>query len=182
MCWCWRSLPRCPRGFPCAVGLELGFSSAPNVQLWLPGHRGHGWMADGGYSVPRLLCNAAGRCTWSCLDFGEACTCQGSCHLRPGQEGPARVPPCPSPEHSHHRESPGMSQCSSRAGQSLLQRGELREGSCGALAEAGPGCLRAGPAARIHRHCPHPWAPSVSLHVCDALSPQRLGFEVEIKH
>lgn len=26
----------------------LGLSSAPNVQLWLPGHRGHGWMAGGG--------------------------------------------------------------------------------------------------------------------------------------
>lgn len=42
------------------VGLELGFSSALNVQLWLPGHRGHGWMADGGCCVPILLL----QCCW----------------------------------------------------------------------------------------------------------------------
>lgn len=43
--------PSVPMASPVPWGWSwelLGFSSAPGVQLWLPGRRGHGWMADGG--------------------------------------------------------------------------------------------------------------------------------------
>lgn len=159
----------CPHD-PCAVGLELGFSSALNVQLWLPGHRGHDWMADGGCSVPILLL----QCCWK--GHLELSWLWGGLHL-PGLMPPhAWVPPCPSPGHSHHPESPGVSQCSSQ-GKTEPSPRELR----------GPGRAGAGLALGRSCHtCPLSLSPStgsiVSLHVCDALPSRRLGFEVEIKH
>lgn len=121
MCWCWRSLLQCPHGFPCAMGLELGTAGVQQCpQCAALAARARGTWLGGSWGLtvsPSSSCSAAGRGTWSCVDFGELCTCQGSSRPTFGREGPAWVPPCPSPEHSHHRQSPGMSQCSSLCSQ-----------------------------------------------------------------
>lgn len=106
-----------------------------------------GWQMEAAVS-PYSSYNAAGRGTWSCLDFGEVCTCQGSCHPTLGS-----LPALPLGTAT--TQSPlGCPSAHPRARQSLLH------GSCGALAELGPGWLWAGPATRVHCHCPHPRAPS----------------------
>lgn len=112
---------QCPHGFPCAVGLELGTAGVqqcPQCAALAARARGTWLGRSWGLTVSSSSsCSAAGRGTWSCVDFGELCTCQGSSCPTFGQEGPAWVPPCPSPEHSHHRQSSGMSQCSSLCSQ-----------------------------------------------------------------
>lgn len=60
MCCCWRSLPQCPHGLPCAVGQcpQCAALAARAQETWLGGR----W----GLTVsPSSSCNAAGRSTWS---------------------------------------------------------------------------------------------------------------------
>lgn len=104
--------PWIPLGFGAGAG-NSGLQQYPDRAALAARVQGTWLGGSWGLSVsPDSSCSAAGRSTWSCPEFGEVCTCQGSSHPRLSQEGPAWVPPWPSPEHSHHRESPGMSQSS----------------------------------------------------------------------
>lgn len=176
MCWCWKSSPQCPHGFPCALGLELAFSSAPSVQLWLPGHRGRGWMADGDYSVPRLLLPCCWKGHLELLILGRSALARAHPTPRLATKDQRGFLPALQLSTATTKSPLGCPSAHPRDGQSLLQR-ELRgPGGAGAgLVSDGSCCM-----------CPSSLSPStgsiVSLHACDALPLRRLGFEVEIKH
>lgn len=162
---------------PLCLGAGAGvLQCLPNVQLWLPGHRGHGWMADGVCSVPKLLLP----CCW-----------KGHLELLIlGRSALARARPAPRLATKDQRgslpalqlstattESPlGCPSAHSMAGQSLLQRELQGPGRAEARLVSDGSCCT----------CPSSLSPSMgsimSLHVCDVLLPWRLGFEVEIKH
>lgn len=96
------------------VGLELGTAGVEQCpQRAALAARAQGTWLDGrwGLTVSPGSCNAAGRGTWSCLSRERSAL--GRAHPTPGLAR-KHQPSLPFTEHSHHHESPGLSQCSSQ--------------------------------------------------------------------